>query len=284
MIESKLDYILLSTDTNKMFYELLPIVCKAWKKLYPDVKIALSTVGTGKDFNALNKQAQLHVDWLETFDTSIGRLREIPIANVAKVARFIAGAQIAKTQPFAVCLIHDIDSAPLNRTITDTMINIREKYQIMTLGKNVYDRTEHEGKFPASHMIAEAFCFQQIFKKDASVSKERAFDAFVGIKEFDEKENIMNPPDGFSDESLVRYLISRNHDLPIRHYPRVWNIKTEFVDRSWWAVNADKLRGGGYLEVNFLRPFSDHIEQVRPVAEYILGRELDVDTDILRID
>ncbi len=78
----------------------------------------------------------------------------------------------------------------------------------------------------------------------------------------------------FSDESLMRVLINRwNSDRSkITDVDRSANVQVNWIDRSWWKIDANKLNSGEYFICNFLRPFSNHYSQIEPVVFYIYGR------------
>ncbi len=91
------------------------------------------------------------------------------------------------------------------------------------------------------------------------------------MRVFDHKEAINIDPSVFSDESMLRVLISRwdPNKIKISEADRGADVRKDWIDRSWWSVNIDKLYNGEYFICNFLRPFSDNYNLIEPIVYYI---------------
>ena len=55
----------------------------------------------------------------------------------------------------------------------------------------------------------------------------------------------------------------------IQHVERAVDIRTDWIDRSWWGIDEEKLKNGQYVTCNFLRPFEKYEEHFKPIIEYI---------------
>jgi hypothetical protein len=185
-------------------------------------------------------------------------------------------------------MIEDIDTIPLQVDFVNRILSQREAGKILFVGKEVYKGNgTDEGKFPISNMTSESFNFKKLINPN-DLSPEDLFKSWCNIRVFDHKESINNEPDlsgmrGFSDESLLRVLISKNdpntelaccvnRDVDIRQY---------WIDRSWWNINQDRLRRDEYVCCNFLRPFSDNYWQIEPIVKYIFNNDNIKKEDVL---
>jgi hypothetical protein len=246
------DRVIVSTDENPMFYQFWPIVSCAWNKFFPDKKISLAFVTDIKEDDSAIESMRLFGD-VVLYPTIEG----IPTANHAKVARYY----LAATYGDEVCLIDDIDSLPLQDRYILDKISKREKGKLLVIGKEVYDGTYHEGKFPIGYITGEGYLFKELMPSDINSLR------YMGL--YDHKEAINIQPNVFSDESLLRALVSHMGTDVIQHETRDIDIYNDWIDRSWWHIDENKLNAGKYINCNMLRPLSDNIEAIKPVVKYI---------------
>ena len=102
------------------------------------------------------------------------------------------------------------------------------------------------------------------------------------LKVCDHKEAINNPPNIFSDESLIRALIYKSKNIGVTHVDRAVDIKKDWIDRSWWFVNPERLFSGEYIACNFLRPFHIYYDNIVDIVEYIYGEKIEKNQVVLR--
>jgi len=254
------DRIIVSADEDNLFFEFWPIVTKAWKKFHPDVPVSLAFVSDRSYDDPMVKK-------LETFGEVIlfPRIADIPSGNQAKISRFA----LASYYVDEVCMIEDIDTIPLQREFVDRVVAQRQSGELLCVGYEVYQNTPHEGKFPVSNITAEGRVFREIINP-SNVSYRAMLEMWKGLKVFDEKESIDNPPGRFSDESLLRVLITRWGGR-VRTVRRDVDIRRDWIDRSWWSINEQRLNQRQYVTCNFLRPFVENIDHFGPIIRYITG-------------
>lgn len=260
-MKSKLffDRIIVSSDDSPYFLDFWPIVSIAWNK-YFGVRPTLALVtkkNMSDDFvRHLSKFGDVVV--VPQFDS-------IPIANQAKLARFFVASMFDNE----VCMIEDIDTIPLQSDYVISKTSQRMKDRILAVGKEIHPEI---GKFPISNITAEGYLFKKIFNPN-SVSYDQAINDLIGLRIFDHKEDLMNDPTSFSDESLIRALIHvRGMQSYVQDVSRDVDIRKNWVDRSWWAIDENKLTAGEYVCCNFLRPLSENFSYVRPIIDHILER------------
>ncbi len=266
------DKVIVSTNEDPRFIEFLPIVSSAWKKFFPecDLHVAYVTKRTENDelVKRMNLYAKVHL--YEPIDG-------IPTPNHAKVARHILASQLGS----AVCMLEDIDTIPLQRGYYEERTSHRKKNTILAVGAEVLRGTPHEGKFPMSTITAEGNIFAKLLNPQ-NLSVKDLLLSWKGLKVFDHKESISNSPNIFSDESLIRALIYRSKDIDITHVDRAVNIQLDWIDRSWWNIDEERLFNKEYIACNFLRPFHMHYENIIPIIKYIYGEVLEKEQVILK--
>jgi len=252
-----IDKIVVSTDEN--FRNFIPIACAAWKKFFPsiDVEIAYVTKRNISDpiFEKIKKYGNL---------TVYEPVEGIPTQNQAKIARhFLASSMGGK-----ICSIEDIDTIPMQREFFEKLFSHRHQGALLAVGAEVFKGTEHDGKFPMSSITAEGYIFKEFINPN-DLGFKALIESFIGIKKFDIKEDISAPPDIFSDESLMRHLISEWPERRVQHVNRDVNIKTDWIDRSWWCVDSERMRNSEYVICNFMRPFENHMHAYGEIVDYI---------------
>jgi hypothetical protein len=241
------DNVALSTNDNPTYLQFAELVARAWRRFFPEVKVALGVVT--KEPVAPGIQ-----EWLAgCYDIVSFAQTDLPTPNASKWYRYNLAAHLE-----GVSLIHDIDSVPLQRQYTVDLLSKRKPGHLLCVGGEVYTQPGEGGKFQASHMTGEARLFAAVTGDDA-----------YGEPIFDHKEPLSADPSVFSDESLMRAQLHRHPEVPVQHVPRGVDIYRDWIDRSWWAVDPERLWKGEYVECNLLRPWSDHQQEIAPIVEYL---------------
>lgn len=254
--------IIVSADDSPLFLNFWPIVCQAWKK-YFEITPTLAFV-TNRDANddlvkRLSRFGEVII---------VPEVQGIPRANQAKVARFLVASNFGDQ----VCMIEDIDTIPLETSYVESRVSSRPKNKILAVGKEVYENTPHHGKFPVSNITAEGSKFKELFNP-RGLKYDEAVRSFVAIKVFDHKEDIANDPSSFSDESLIRALIHLNNlQSSIFDVRRDVDIRKQWIDRSWWNIDVEKLARNEYISCNFLRPFKENAHLAIPLISYVYDK------------
>lgn len=255
--------VLLSTDENETYLNFFPIVAKAWKNFFNvPVSLAFVTKRTGDD-ELIAKMREFG----EVFP--LYPVEGIPEGNQAKMARFY----IAKYYPNEVCMVNDIDTAPLSVPYFHRVLSTRRPNTVLAVGAEVYKNSDDDGKFPMGEITAEGSLFTKIVNPLDLCYKDYIL-SFKDIRVYDNKEAINKPI--FSDESLMRVLL-RKHRTPVTYAPREVDVSKYWLDRSWWKIDNVKLQTGKYVLANFLRPLNNNFKALKPVIDYIYGDEKYVD-------
>lgn len=250
--------VILSTNENRGYYEHLPLVVAAWKHFFPSCKVKLAYITNQLSDNKLYEQFSQVADEVVMYQEVAG----VHSANFAKMSRYI----LASDQGDDVCIIHDIDSIPLQSLYWQDLFKSFERDKLLCVGHDVYEGTPHEGKFPASSMMGTGHIFKHLVNpKGLDITS--LFQQCASRRVFDDKENVTNPPSFFSDESLIRSLIEVNK-VPIKKVPRGIDTDRQWIDRSRWKMFTDSdLKYGTFVECNLPRSFD--IYDTKPYIEQL---------------
>lgn len=254
-----IDRVVISSNDDPTFYSFWPIVCTAWEKYFGvPVELAFVTDRNKNDplVKKMKKCGNVHL-----FPTIDG----IPTPNHAKVARLVLASKYGDE----VCLVHDIDSIPLQSKYGNELLKQRIKNHVLCVGAELYYNTPHHGKFPMGWITTEGHTFKQLLNIN-NLSDEHLFNSWKNTQIFDNKEAINQHPNIFSDESLIRVCF-RGSNVKQTHALINVDMKKDWIDRSWWNIDIQKLNNGQYTDCNFLRPFSTYKDQIRPIVEYVCG-------------
>lgn len=259
------DRVILSSNEDPKYLQFWPIVSMAWKRLFgvPSTLALISNRERDDPF-ILSLGNFGHV-------IVIPEINQIPTPNLAKVARHFAASLYEEE----VCMINDIDLLPLQDGYVERIMRFRPPGFLLCVGADAYERTLDAGKFPAGYMAAEGRVFHE-FINPCELDFENLVQSWVGLRIFDHKEDIASAvhhenPECFSDESLVRALISRWPNARLAKINRGLNVGTDTIDRSAWRIDMEKLKRGEYVEAHLFRPYEEYREQIDPLLEYLFG-------------
>ena len=224
------DRIIVSTDENPMFLQFVPTVAKAWKKYFPEKKLSIAFISNKTYDDKLVIEMQEYAE-VKIYNAIPG----IPVANQAKISRHI----LASEYKGDICMIEDIDTIPLQRHYFE---NRTSKFEggVLAVGHEVLSPTVDTGKFPMSTMTASGETFKQILNPN-NLEYVELIKSFDNLGVHDNRESISNRPEDFSDESLIRYLLNI-WGGPITKVNRNVDIKIDWLDRSWWNIDINRLK------------------------------------------
>lgn len=253
------DRIVTSTNENNTYLEFWKIQILAHKKFFPNTILTIAFL-TERDENddLIKEMIGSGID-VKLYKPISG----IPEGNHAKILRYICASEYENE----VCCITDMDTIPLQKEYLTKQTNLREENKLLCIGAEVYKNSPHEGKFPAHHMTAEGKLFKQLFNPN-NLNYHDCIKSVSDFKVHDHKESVVNSGSDFSDESLIRVLINKN-SVPTQHIERKIDIHSQWLDRSWWNMNEEKLSNLEYIEANLLRPWSRHEEQIKPIVKFL---------------
>jgi len=252
--------IILSASDN-YYLDIAPITCFAWKKLFPNIKLHLGII-TNDPFiynNYIENMKLLFEDYCDTLKIYYNTLPKVNFRIQAKMVRFHLATQLENDE---ICMLNDIDLIPLNANYYISKLKNWKETAILGIGGNVY----RNGKFPIAYMTGKSFMFKKLF--GAGMSFDKFLAQWFNIeKPIDKKESVLNSFDGFSDESLIRYMALKNK-VSLQHIDKTFIPGVDSITKMH-KLDENKLKCGKYIEAHHLLPVYENLQKINKVCEYL---------------
>lgn len=260
------DFRLILASDDGYHLSFLPLVSAAYRKFF---NCSISLIVVGCDYTAnYNNRCQEYVDDLIVVSPS-PMINEV---NNAKMARLWLASQYDNTE---LLMLNDLDCCPLQSGYYTRKLSRYISGHVMTIGSDVYNDNEHErGKFPIGFLTAQGDVFAEVINPDG-YNFCRFVDKWRGSREIDDKEDPELGKCAFSDESLIRLMLTKwnRPDLIIRE-AREYTPGVDTIDRSCWHNhNIDKLYRGEYVESHFFKPPERYKAELKLLYDYIGVRQ-----------
>lgn len=244
------------------FVEFLPIVCRAWKKFFPNIKIAAAFVSDGYSI----ERRRYFMDNTDYF-IHLKPHPEVDTAIQGKIARHYMAATMFRENH--IIMLNDLDLFPLQETYAKYVFTFAERNNLVVVGENVLCGGEDDGKWPSSYTTASGQTWGEIWLNGGMHDYHSFINRFRSICIYDDHESLSLDYKNFSDESLLRAMCRTWHGWGTRttHISRYWDTKNDTIDRSCWAINEKKLYAGEYVQAHVDRPLNK--EKCKPILRYL---------------
>lgn len=243
--------VIISLNDNPLYAGFFPMVKHAWERIGFEV---------------------------ELIDVGGSSHPGIPYENWSQVSRILRYGDYGDRP----VMVADVDSLPLKSDpyyILWSSVVFGERLAIY--GWDAYEDDEYDclRKFPGGNMTATSDTWKQIINPDG-LNDADLLQSWSEIESLDGRADPFMS--NFCEESLIRELAIYWHDngglvLP---FARGWHRTASGlrayrrIDRADWHIDEPLLHAGGYyIDAHLPRPLCDHLDAVRPLAEY-LGVEL----------
>lgn len=256
--------VILSVNEDPKFIDFLELVSLSWRKFFPSVEIELGFISDRNENDPyiinMKKYCNVHI---------FKPMLDIPLHNLAKAYRWLVACKFDSE----ICMINDLDLIPLQKKYTQRLFDIRKKDYLLCVGADVYRGSIDDGKFPSGYMMAESYVFKKVINPN-NLTEEEVLRSWKGLKIYDDYESIShNNAHGegvfFSDESLIRALISISKYPNIQYEDRGFTPFVDSVSRGNWKCDVEKLYNEEYIESHMPRPYLMHREELKILENYI---------------
>jgi hypothetical protein len=251
------DKVIVSSDEH--FKNFFPIVSCGWRKFFPEVRIAAAFVTDRSEDDPVVDKIRGLYDEVKLFPPVQG----IPTKNVAKMVRFLYASEMGDE----VCTIEDVDTIPLQVKFFADRTAQRNEGHLLAVGQEVYRETAHHENFPVSTITGEGYTFKKLFNPN----NEPYLSLFEYWETLPDEKGATICSEIFSDEGLISQLTKVNKPSFIQHIERGVTPSEDWIDRSNWKFDLEKLKSGGYVICNFMRPFESYFPVFKDVIEFIVG-------------
>jgi hypothetical protein len=229
----KIDYAIVSSDSNPMYLDFWPIVRDLWTKLIK-IKPILVLI-SDKDLVTDNDDHILH---------EVKSVNGHSTAFQSQVVRMY----ITKYYSDNICITSDIDMLPLSRDYFNNITNGFNDNSLVVLSSDAY----HSDRYPLCYNVAKGYTFNDIL--DLNCDFDEYCDRLSRYGQgWDTDELYFGKcVNEFSDKSRI-YLLNRG-----------WQngMAVNRIDRVRWSYDVDMLKDGRYIDSHSLRPYSIYKEEV----------------------
>jgi hypothetical protein len=153
----KISYVLTSTTHNQMYYDFIPIFIKAWKKLFPEIKIVILYI-----HHEIPKKFEEYKEHL----VLIKPILNTPVVFTSQYIRLLYPALVDTNR---CVIITDMDMLPMNRQYYEKPIENIPNDRFVYYRSNVL---LNEKQIAMCYNVATPQTWQQIFNID-SIEKLR---------------------------------------------------------------------------------------------------------------
>jgi len=254
-----LDRVIVSSDSSPRFLNFWPIVSKSWERHFEitPTLVLVTKVPFHKKLLA-NLEVFGVVEILQELD-------ELPIENQAKMARWFYACKSQKQ----IVTIEDIDTIFLENKYLQDKLKKFNSDSLLGIGSDIESYNEGNSgmkKFPASNITGSGELFAELFSYQQGMTFAEFLQNFKGTRVFDSLEDPFNPPQYFSDESLIRALRKTQGFSRIEVIPREIEVERDWIDRSNWPIASERSTQG-FVCVNFPRPLYENRERCNFILE-----------------
>lgn len=264
--------IITSTNEVDLYIHFWPTMAENWTKWYGIEKITCAFITERVEDDPLVKKMREYGEVIlyKPFKN------EVADSIQAKTTRMY----LSTLYPDDYCLIADIDMYILNKEETWLKwFSKVEEDKMLCVSSNVPYYGTDKGKFPMAFTTATGKVWKEIINPN-NLSYDELFRSWYNMYEHDSKEKVNQPFPQFSDESLLRGLISRWENYGGResyNHPRCigierddWGVSAKRrIDRSKWFIDEKKLHSGYYYDSQPVRPFNKNVNNIKPILKYI---------------
>jgi hypothetical protein len=235
----KIDYAIVSSDSNPMYIDFWPVVRNLWNRL--GIKPILALI-SDKNFITDNGDHIIHeiksIDGVNTgFQSQISRM------------------YITKFYMNNVCITSDIDMFPLSKEYFSEVVNDIPDDSLAILSSDAYNTV----RYPICYNVASGQTFDNILKIDTSFQ-----DYCTKLLKFDQGWD--------TDELYFGKCVSEFKDKSkIFFLNRGWTngIANGRIDRSRWSYNDSLLKSGLYIDSHSLRPYSIYKNEIQKIINIL---------------
>ena len=236
----KLDRVILSTDTNPLYYQFWPLAARLWRDIV-GIKPTLAVIGNKTDLN---------------IDEEIGEvlyfepLPDVPTGLYAQCIRLLVPAYFENE----TCLVADIDMIPLQKDyFTSSIKSIPDDHFVVY--RDDYHPPQYK-LYPMCYVAGKGKLFKEIF----------------GITSLEEIPRIItkwkNRHLGLTTDELILYEKVNRWATETGHCTKLGHSVNRRIDRSNWDYNTIALQQLYYIDAHLPRPYNNYQKIIDQLASY----------------
>lgn len=229
----KIDYVIISSDDNKLYYDFYPIVSKQWNNLGFEVFF-------------------IHITDRETDieETEFGLIKKIKAVDginsgfQAQNARIYSSVLLNNKN----MLISDIDMLPLNRDYFIDKADKIEDDKILIYSGQPYGNVPY---YPMCYILGNS----KLIKNELDIECD-----YIKYIDLMKKYSKM---DWNTDE---KYFYDKMINSPNKVvFNRKFGLDSKRIDRGYWKYDIDLLKSNYYIDSHLLRPYEKYKNEINKI-------------------
>jgi hypothetical protein len=237
----KIDYVIVSTNDNPLYYEFWDIVKNLWINLI-GIKPILVKIGDNDNI----------IDYGEFIIHTIKKVDDLDTGFQSQIARMY----VTKFYGDKVCLTSDIDMLPLNKNFFTKNIEKLNNDSLVIFSSDAY---KNKKRFPICYNAANGNLFNEILNLNKS---------FYDYAKHLNSLNLGWDTDELYFGEMVHNYYNQNK---IIYLNRGWNngLAINRIDRFNWKYDSTKVSEGYYIDSHLLRPYSKYSKEINELINLI---------------
>jgi len=260
-------YVLMSVNYNPTYFQFIPLTMSVWRKFGFKTILTLVTDRPKKDW-----------EWMYDYADQIRHYPTRPDLNEGiwtKIARFFSYYET----PDDLYCISDIDLIPLKKSYYDKLFSYPEDLIVSDSPFShpcwLTKPCPPDPQFPGAYLVAKGKIWKEIVDPQ-NLGNEGMVESFKHTYKYEKSEDILQPYNVFSEDTLMRRLIynwnpdkSRIRFLN-RGYCLIGNpYALKRIDRGNWHFDEKLLYEDYYIDSHCLRPLEGNVNRIAPLIEYL---------------
>jgi|LauGreDrversion4_2_1035121.scaffolds.fasta_scaffold00754_7 hypothetical protein len=242
----KIDYVILGSDMNPMYYDFWPVVSKIWKKVYNTTPVLGLICDEDSEF-------------IEDEYGLIKKFKKVDGIDVGLQSQVI---RLYLTNLLnGNLLISDIDMIPMSTKYFVDFVKTFDNDRFYVMSSDNQECLNNR-EYPMCYNLGSDKLFKDIL------------DLGHDWSDFLKKLNNLNL--GWTtDQNYLFDKINSYKELNpdnVIFLERGWSHKgaNRRIDRLWWSYNEDLVKDGYYIDCHSLRPYNQHKDEINKLVSLIL--------------
>lgn len=237
----KIDYAIVSSDSNPMYLDFWPIVKNLWSNV---IKI--------KPILALISDRDLIID---NGDHIIHQIKSVDGVSTAFQSQIVR-MYITKYYRDSICITSDIDMLPLSYNYFNDIVRGITDDKIAILSSDAYTTV----RYPLCYNVAKGSLFTEIL------------DLECNFKEYCNR--LLKFEEGWDTDELYfgRCINNFKDKNKVVFLQRGWTngLANNRIDRAFWNYDINILVQGNYIDCHSLRPYSLYRKEIDKLISFLI--------------
>ena len=239
----KIDYVILSTDSNPLYYEFWDVMKKIWIE-HIGIKPILVRLSDKDEIIDNNNHIIHNLKSVQSIDTGFQ----------SQICRMF----VTKFYPNKTCLISDIDMLPINIDYFNNTTKQFDENSMVIFSSDAYAGSV---RYPMCYNAAKGGVFSEILSLD-----DYNFESYVN--------KLVGRNEGWDTDELYfsECVNTYQGNIKIVKLNRGWisGHAVKRIDRTSWVYDREQIHT--YIDSHLIRPYSSYSKEINELISLILNK------------